>query len=102
MNYKSDFLRHLVLRIESAQRWVMEEPGNPHHEIYVKSLRLLYRDLKAMPEDHRLFKNWARERWTPAALSDSAHRPPAAKDHNARDTADRPARLHATPPASAS
>ncbi len=82
MNYKSNFLWRLTLRIESAQRRVMEDPGNMHHEIYVKSLRLLYRELDAMPEDHLLFRNWARERWTPAALSDSAHRPPAANDHD--------------------
>lgn len=82
MSYKSDFLWRLTLRIESAQRRVTEEPGNLRHEMYVKSLRLLYRDLDAMPEDHLLFKNWGRERWAPAALSDSAqaHMTPAATE----------------------
>lgn len=73
MNYKADFLFRLSERIEAAQRRHSADPDNLRHEMYVKSLRMLYRDLDALPMDHRLFKNWSLERWQPVALSDSGY-----------------------------
>lgn len=71
MSHKTDFLHRLAARIESAQKRADADPGNLQHEMYVGSLRLLYRDLQALPENHRLFRDWRDDYWQPTTLSDS-------------------------------
>lgn len=71
MSHKTDFLHRLTARIESAQKRAEAEPGNMQHEMFVSSLRMLYRDLQALPENHRLFRDWGDDHWQPTALSDS-------------------------------
>lgn len=71
MSHKTDFLHRLAVRIESAQRRAEANPGNLRDEMFVRSLRMLYRDLQALPENHRLFRDWGDDRWQPATLSDS-------------------------------
>ncbi len=58
---KDEILNTLSTSIRKARRQAADQPGVMRHEMYAKSLTLLYGELKKLPEDHHLFENFERE-----------------------------------------
>jgi hypothetical protein len=56
MNRKDEILRTLSTSIRRARRRATEQPGVLRHEMYARSLSILYEELEELPEDHRLFE----------------------------------------------
>jgi len=68
MNRKHEILQTLSTSINKARRRAAEQPEVMRHEMYAKSLCMLYGELEELPEDHGLFERFGR-------LDDSAPRP---------------------------
>lgn len=60
MNRKSEILQTLSISIRKARRRAAEQPEVMRHEMYAKSLCMLYDELEELPDNHRLFKNFER------------------------------------------
>lgn len=60
MNRKSEILQTLSTSIRKARRRAAEQPEAMRHEMYAKSLCMLYEELEELPDTHRLFENFER------------------------------------------
>ncbi len=61
MSRKDDILHTLSNSLRRARQRAAEQPEAMRHEMYAKSLRMLYEELEELPEDHRLFESFERE-----------------------------------------
>ncbi len=60
MSRKREILQTLSTSIRKARRRASEEPEVMRHEMYAKSLCMLYGELEELPEDHGLFERFGR------------------------------------------
>lgn len=58
MNCKTEILETLSTSIQRARRKAAEQPEVMCHEMYAKSLRILYDELEDLPENHHLFERF--------------------------------------------
>ena len=61
MSRKHEILKTLSNSLRKARQRAAQQPDVLRHEMYAKSLRMLYQELEELPENHQLFERFDRE-----------------------------------------